>query len=130
MPSLLTPTGVGQIVQAHGDYLWVVKANQGGLYDEIQTLFEPVVTRPGWSAPPMDFRQAQTVEKGHGRLGKRTITVSSALNGYSDWPDLAQVFQIKRERLNLKTGAIAREIVHGLTSLGSPQADPRRLLRL
>jgi predicted transposase YbfD/YdcC len=28
-----------QIVQAHGDYLWVVKANQEGLYDEIQTLF-------------------------------------------------------------------------------------------
>src|SRR5215471_942905 len=66
-----------QIVQAHGDYLWVVKANQEGLYDEIQTLFEPVVTRPGWSAPPMDFRTAQTVEKGHGRLEKRAITVSS-----------------------------------------------------
>jgi hypothetical protein len=44
-----------QIVQAHGDYLWVVKANQGELYDEIQTLFEPVVTRPGWSAPPDGF---------------------------------------------------------------------------
>lgn len=68
-----------QIVQAHGDYLWVVKANQEGLYDEIQTLFEPVVTRPGWSAPPMDFRTAQTVEKGHGRLEKRAITVSSLL---------------------------------------------------
>ena len=91
MPSLLTPTGVGQIVQAHGDYLWVVKANQGGLYDEIQTLFEPVVTRPGWSAPPMDFRQAQTVDKGHGRLEKRTITVSSELSGYSTWPAAAQV---------------------------------------
>jgi predicted transposase YbfD/YdcC len=28
------------IVQAHGDYLWVVKANQGDLYDEIQTLVD------------------------------------------------------------------------------------------
>jgi hypothetical protein len=24
------------------------------------------------------------------------ITVSSALNGYSDWPDLAQVFQFRK----------------------------------
>jgi hypothetical protein len=28
MPSLPTPTGVGQIVQAKGDYLWVVKAKE------------------------------------------------------------------------------------------------------
>ena len=72
-------TGAGQIVQVHGDYLWVVKAQQEGLSDEIQTLFEPVVTRPGWSAPPLDFRPGQTVEKGHGRPEKRTITVSSLL---------------------------------------------------
>ena len=79
-----------QIVQAHGDYLWIVKANQGGLYEEIQTLFAPVATRPGWSAPPMDFCQAQTVEKGHGRLEKRTITVSSLLADYSHWPQAAK----------------------------------------
>ena len=57
-------------------------------------------------------------------------TVSSALNGSSDWPDLAQVFQIERERLNRKTGAMSREIVHGLTSLHPTKADPRRLLLL
>jgi hypothetical protein len=72
-----------QIVRAHGDSLWVVKANQEGLSDEIQTHFEPVGTRPGWSAPPMDCRTAQTVEKGHGRREKRRITVSSLLADYS-----------------------------------------------
>lgn len=44
-----------QIVQAAGDYLWVVKANQGGLYDEIQTLFEPVVIRPSLLLPRCIF---------------------------------------------------------------------------
>jgi hypothetical protein len=66
-----------QIVKAKGEYLWVVKGNQGQLYDELKTLFEPMAVRPGWSAPPMDLRTARSVGKGHGRLSKRTITVSS-----------------------------------------------------
>jgi hypothetical protein len=55
------------------------RSRQGQLYDEIKTLFEPIATRPGWSAPPMDFRQTRAVEKGHGRREKRAITVSSLL---------------------------------------------------
>jgi putative transposase len=105
-----------QIVQAHGDYLWLVKANQGGLYDEIQTLFEPVVTRPGWSAPPMDFRTAQTVEKGHGRLEKRRITVSSLLADYSQWPQAAQVFKLESQRTD-PLGRTQQEVRYGITSL-------------
>ncbi len=46
----------------------------------------------------MDFRQAQTVEKGHGRLEKRTITVSGELSGYSTWPAAAQVFKLESQR--------------------------------
>ncbi len=118
-----------QIVQAHGDYLWVVKANQEGLYDEIQTLFEPVVTRPGWSAPPMDFRTAQTVEKGHGRLEKRRITVSSLLADYSQWPQAAQVFQLESQRTDA-LGRTQQEVRYGITSLPAEFADPHRLLSL
>ena len=56
-----------KITQAHGDYLWIVKDNRHELYQDIQTLFELPTRRPGWSAPPTDFRTAQTLEKGHGR---------------------------------------------------------------
>ena len=118
-----------QIVQAHGDYLWTVKANQEGLYDEIQTLFEPVVTRPGWSAPPMDFRTAQTVEKGHGRREKRRITVSSLLADYSQWPQAAQVFKLESQRTDA-LGRTQQEVRYGITSLPASLADPRRLLSL
>ena len=118
-----------QSVQAHGDYLWIVKANQGGLYDEIQTLFEPVVSRPGWSAPPMDFRQAQTVEKGHGRLEKRTITVSSLLANYSAWPYGAQVFKLESQRTDA-LGRTEQEVRYGITSVPAELADPKRLLQL
>ena len=44
-----------QIVQAHGDYLWIVKANQGGLYDEIQTLFDEPQQAPALLAS-LDLR--------------------------------------------------------------------------
>src|SRR5204863_338926 len=57
-----------KIVQAHGDYLWTVKENEKGFYQDIEVLFQPHRKRAGTSAPPNDFRYAQTVEKGHGRI--------------------------------------------------------------
>jgi len=77
-----------QIVQAQGDYLWTVKDNQEGLREDIDVLFQPHRKLAGTSAPPNDFRTARTVEKGHGRLDTRTITVSSLLAEYSTWPEL------------------------------------------
>jgi hypothetical protein len=50
-----------KILQAKGDYLWVIKENQSQMYQDIQTLFEPQQSRPGWSAPPTDFRWASSV---------------------------------------------------------------------
>jgi len=43
----------------------------------------------------MDVRRSTTITKGHGRLEKRTITVSTMLAGYSDLPHLAQVSQVE-----------------------------------
>jgi Transposase DDE domain len=84
-----------QIVEAQGDYVWIAKDNQPEMREEIALLFLPQQSRPGWSAVPMDWRSATTWNKGHGRLEKRTITVSSLLAGYSDFPSLAQVFRLE-----------------------------------
>jgi hypothetical protein len=78
----------------------MVKENRKQMYQELQTLFASPTLRPGWSAPPMDFRSASSIEKGHGRREKRRITVRSLLASYSQWPGLSQVFQIERERTN------------------------------
>src|SRR5437588_8802104 len=75
-----------KIVQAHGDYLWTVKENEKGFSQDIEVLFQPHRKRAGTSAPPNDFRGSSTVEKGHGRLDKRSIIVSSLLADSSDWP--------------------------------------------
>jgi predicted transposase YbfD/YdcC len=77
----------------------------------------------------MDFRQAQTGEKGHGRLEKRTITVSSLLADYSAWPAVAQVFQLESQRTDA-LGHSEQEVRYGITSLPASLADPARLLQL
>ncbi|GHO68791.1 hypothetical protein KSC_076830 [Ktedonobacter sp. SOSP1-52] len=117
------------ILQAKGDYLWMIKENQKQMYQDLQTLFEPPSVRPGWSAPPTDFRSASSVNKGHGRREKRHITVSSLLSHYAEWPGLSQVFKLERQRINAK-GQIEQEIAYGITSLPTSYATPKRLLEL
>jgi hypothetical protein len=118
-----------KVVQAHGDYLWTVKDNEATLSQDIEVLFQPYRKRPGTSAPPMDFRSASTIEKGHGRLDKRAITVSSLLANYSDWPELAQVFKLERHSTNT-LGKTKTQVRYGITSLPAHLANPQRLLEL
>jgi predicted transposase YbfD/YdcC len=118
-----------KIVQAHGDYLWTVKENEKGFYQDIEVLFQPHRKRAGTSAPPMDFRGSSTIEKGHGRLDKRSIIVSSLLADYSDWPELAQVFKLERQSTNA-LGITKTEVRYGVTSLPAEVANPTRLLAL
>ncbi len=102
-------------------YVWFAKCA-----DE---LFQPHRKRAGTSALPNDFRTAATVKKGHGRLEKRTIMVSSLLADYSTWPELAQVFKLENQRTDT-LGTTKTEIRYGVTSLPAALADPKRLLEL
>lgn len=120
-----------QIVGAGGDYLWLVKANQPGFLEEIEQLFsEPPASElgAGFSAVPTDFEQAQAVEKGHGRIERRTVTVSSMLEGYSYWPHLGQVFKLEREWQTIGSSKVRREVRYGVTSLRREEAKPRRIM--
>ena len=119
-----------QIQDAGGDYIWLAKDNQPTLHADIATLFAPAEPTVLGGQIPHDFQTAQTCDKGHGRLNRRHITVSSELTGYTDWPGLAQVFQIERERVQTKTSKITHETVCGLTSLTRAHASPKRLLDL
>lgn len=119
-----------QIVAAGGDYLWIVKDNQPLTRQAIEQLFAPEKPVPGLGCPPMDFQQAKTVNKGHGRLEERTITVSSLLEDYLDWPEVAQVFKLERRFIHLATGEVDQEVRYGLTSLSRQKASPKRLLEI
>ena len=65
-----------QIVEAGGDYVWVVKDNQPQVRDDIAQLVVPERNELGTGALPTDFTTARTLEKGHGRIEERILTTS------------------------------------------------------
>jgi predicted transposase YbfD/YdcC len=116
-----------QIVAGGGEYLWTVKGNQPALRDDIRWLFAPL--RPGEAAREFDWRTGREVSKGHGRLEERAILVSAALTGYSDWPGLAQVFQLTVRRTGA-SGKTTESVRYEVTSLTAAEASPTRLIAL
>jgi len=100
-----------------------VKENQPQLRADIALIF---------TLPPVGDRQetAHTVDIGHGRIEQRNLTTSEALVGSSDWPGLAQVFELGRHVMDQKTGQERVEGVYGVTSLSPQRATPTRLLEL
>jgi predicted transposase YbfD/YdcC len=124
MDALLTQRQVAQtIVDQGGDYVMIVKNNQPQLRADIELVF----ALPPWGDHPPSTR---TVEVGHGRIESRNLTTSEALVGYSDWPGLAQVFEVGRHVIEKKTGEERVELVYGVTSLSAERATPERLLEL
>ena len=103
-----------QVVEAGGDYLFVVKGNQQQLRDDIADCFDPRLVDSGVE---FDIRSAKSVDKGHGRIEIRTARASKELAGVSDWPYLAQVLEIKREWL--VKGKLRQDLRYGVTSLPS-----------
>jgi len=118
-----------QIVEAGGDYLWMVKDNQPTLRADIELLFAPEYVSAGWSAPPVDFTTARSITKGHGRIEERIVTTSSMLAGYSDWPYLAQVFQLEYRTWCCVTGKVTVDMRYGVTSAPSTVLDAQGLLQ-
>src|SRR3989449_8706833 len=124
MDALLTQRHIAQtIVEKGGDYVMIVKENQPRLRADIELVF---------TLPPVGDRQetARTIDIGHGRIEQRNITTSEALVGYSDWPGLAQVFELGRHVLIQNTGEERVEVVYGVTSLRPERATPGHLLAL
>jgi len=120
-----------QIGKAGGNYIWTVKGNQPQLLQDLQDWFDPrVPILPGMGCPPKDFRSASVTSKGHGRLEVRTLTTSSQLNDFLDWPFLQQVFQVDRTSTVSKTGKVRHETLYGVTSLSADQASPLHLLNM
>jgi predicted transposase YbfD/YdcC len=77
---------------------------------------------------PAFVTEATTVDKGHGRIEKRTIRTTTILTKTQDWKGLKQGFELVRERT--EKGKTTTETVHGITSLTPEEANPERLLDL
>jgi predicted transposase YbfD/YdcC len=115
------------ILEQEGEYVFIVKDNQPQLREDIALLFASLsATRPAADDPSY----AKTVEAGHGRIERRCLRTSTALNDYVDWPGVAQVFQVERRVIKKRTGEIHSETVYGITSLAESEAQAHQLLTL
>lgn len=113
-----------QVVERGGDYLWKVKANQAGLLNRIASLFAHE------SGSVRDLTTARSLEKGHGRIEERILFASSRLADQIAWPNVAQVFALRSDRLECHTHKRSRKTSYGITSLSPMEADAERLLEL
>jgi len=74
-----------------------VKGNQPQLFQDLRDWFDLTIEiLPGMGCLPKDFCSATVTSKGHGCLQVRTLTTSSRLNDFLDWPFLQQVFKLER----------------------------------
>lgn len=108
------------ILDAGGDYLFVVKENQPRLHADIVTLF---------AEPPPGESFARASQRGrHGdRRERRRLWTSTALTGYVDWPGARQVAKV--ERVVIQHGAVTTHVRYLITSL-PPVIGAARLLAL
>jgi predicted transposase YbfD/YdcC len=119
--ALLTQRAIARYLvedrKAH--YHFTVKGNQGTLLQDIACYFQ-------------DRHQPEmvTVDAEHGRIETRKIWTTTALNGYLDFPHVAQAYVIERETIDKKTGKQTQETAYGITSRPLAQANAQQLLRL
>ena len=88
------------IVAKGGDYALALKRNQGTLHEDVATYLD----NPPASA---ELLSHQRVDKGHGRVEKRTATVCHDvdwLRARHDWPGLSAIGKVTAER-RLASGA-------------------------
>jgi predicted transposase YbfD/YdcC len=107
-----------KIVAAGGHYLLVVKGNQKKLRRQLRRL-------PWRQMPLLD----RTRTAGHGRREVRRLKVCTVEAGLL-FPHAVQAIEIKRRRVNTKTGKVQTKTVYAVTSLTPGQADPARLAEL
>jgi hypothetical protein len=104
MAALLPPRPIAPTIgDKGGDDVLIVQEHQPQWRADIALVF----TLPLLGDRP---NTAQTVDLGHGRSAPRNMPPSAALVGSSDWPGLAQVFELGRPVMFPHTGKARVEV--------------------
>lgn len=124
MDALLTQRHIAQtIVDNKGDYFMLAKGNQANLQQAIEFYFDDFSSQIG--------PHTTTVELGHGRIERRTLYVTAALNDYLDWPAVGQAGLIERVRVAKNSGQLlSHQREFFVTSLSPQRASPAQLLQI
>ena len=73
------------IVNSGNNYIAALKGNQKSLFKDVKTNFTAEFTY-------------QQINKGHGRIEKRHVSICQTLDGIRPWPGLTTLIQVKSER--------------------------------
>ena len=106
-----------QILAGGGHYLMVVKRNQPSLYQAIELAFAALPPINREERAFWQFQTHITTDKAHGRLERRTLQSTPALNDYLEWPGVAQILRRTCQRTQLKTGKCTTHVRLAVTSL-------------
>ena len=130
-----------EVLNQQADYALPVKENQKQMHEDISDLFQPLSETDPREVEKRRFENLHTeadahlhthtdVETSHGFTTTRTLTASTLLTDYINWPGLAQVYQYQSQRVNTKTGEITHQTQYGITSLTPERATAKDLLKL
>lgn len=110
------------VKRAGGEVILIIKGNTPVARADLELFFEDE------QADRSTWQSYTQIEKGHGRLERRSIVTSPDLNGlfFQDWGEIGQVFRLQRER-TIK-GKHSCEVRYGLATLSMHCCPPVRLL--
>ena len=89
---------VEKIIDNGADYVIQLKGNQGNFYDDVYAMFDGKYMDE--ADKDCEYETYQTIEKGHGRIEKRTCYVLNHIEYFTDylaeWQGLKKIFAVKR----------------------------------
>jgi predicted transposase YbfD/YdcC len=107
---------VEKVIKNGGDYVVQLKGNQGNFYKDVYAMFDDKYMDE--ADKDGEYEKFQTIEKGHGRIEKRTCYVLQDIEYFTDymadWKGLKKIFAVKRTVE--KGGKITEEISCYLSS--------------
>src|SRR6476620_5727928 len=119
----LIPETIRQIAGGQGIYLAGLKQNQQALYDDMTTLCKTI----------QPVRVLREVEKGHGRIEKRTYKVYSISGEYFDqrWKgaDFRTLIEIESTRIQAKTGTESKEVAYYISNARIKDSSDEELFK-
>jgi predicted transposase YbfD/YdcC len=110
------------VIEKGGEYLWKLRLNQGNIYKLAVEHFE--------QRQDKYLAEAESVEKGHGRIDERFLVTSFRVAGQLEFPYLEQVFRITRRSEEVKSGKVSEQTIYGITSLSVEKFSAADLLAL
>ncbi|WP_298906774.1 hypothetical protein [uncultured Nostoc sp.] len=73
------------IIETGNNYIAALKGNQTGLFKDVKANFIP------------EFTDSQ-INKGHGRIEKRTVSICQTLDGIRFWSGLKTLIRVQSQR--------------------------------